>query len=83
MPTDMSRIDFKLGRSGRGRGASGNQGAIGRAAIEVAVSRNHKTQMLLHRRKIAVIVQQRVVMLDAEGAYDDVGRFADSETQLS
>src|SRR5260370_42048581 len=48
-----------------------------------AVSRDHKTKMFLHRREISVIVQQRVAMLDAEGADDDVGRLADRDAQFS
>ena len=39
--------------------------------------------MLLHRREIAVIVQQGVAMFDAEGADDDVGRLADRDAQFS
>ena len=47
------------------------------------VSRDHETEMFLHRREIAVIVQQRVAMLDAECADDEVGRLADRDAQLS
>ena len=39
--------------------------------------------MLLHRRKIAVIVQQRVAMFDAKGADDNVGCFPDRDAQFS
>jgi len=39
--------------------------------------------MLLHRRKIAVIVQQRMATFDAEGADDDVGGLADCDAQFS
>src|SRR5258708_7946086 len=44
---------------------------------------HHETEMLLHRREIAVIVQQRVAMLDAEGPDNDIGRLADRDAQLS
>lgn len=37
--------------------------------------------MLLHWREIPVIVQQRVAMLDTEGADDEVGRLADRDAQ--
>ena len=37
---------------------------------------DHQTEMLFHRREIAVVVQQRVMMLDAERADDDVGCLA-------
>src|SRR5258708_6504000 len=47
------------------------------------VSRDHETEMFLHRREIAVIVQQRMAMLDAEGTNDDVGRLANRDTQIS
>jgi hypothetical protein len=39
--------------------------------------------MLLHGREIAVIVQQGVTMLDAEGADDDVGGFPNGDPQVS
>jgi hypothetical protein len=39
--------------------------------------------MRLHRRKIAVIVQQRMAPFDAEGADDDVGGLADRDAQFS
>ena len=42
-----------------------------------------ETKMLLHGRKIAVIVQQRVAMFDAEGADDDVGCLPDRDAQFS
>jgi len=45
------------------------------------VSRDHKAEMFLHGREITVIVQQRVAMLDAEGADDDVGRLRDRDAQ--
>ncbi len=38
--------------------------------------------MFLHWRKIAIIVQQRVMMFDAEGADDDVGCLADRNAQF-
>src|SRR5579863_8478818 len=45
--------------------------------------RDHEAEMLLHRREIPVVVQQRVAALDTEGANDDVGRFADRDAQVS
>ncbi len=39
----------------------------------------HETEMLLHGRKITVIVEQHVVILDAESADDQGGRFADRD----
>jgi hypothetical protein len=38
-----------------------------------------ETKMLLHRCKIAVIVQQRVAMFDAKGADENVGCFPDRD----
>ncbi len=46
-----------------------------------AVSLDHEAEMFLHRREITVIVQQRVAMLDAESADDDIGRLADRDAQ--
>ncbi len=39
--------------------------------------------MLLHGRKITIVVQQGVVVLDAESADDNVGRLADRDAQSS
>jgi hypothetical protein len=39
--------------------------------------------MLLHRRKITVIVEQDVLMPDAERADDSVGRFANRNASAS
>jgi hypothetical protein len=39
--------------------------------------------MHLHRRKIAVIVQQRMATFDAEGADDDVSGLADRDAEFS
>ncbi len=39
--------------------------------------------MLLHRREIVVIVQQRAAMLDAESADDNVGRLAHRNAKFS
>jgi len=38
--------------------------------------------MLLHRRKIAIIVQQRMPTFDAEGPDDDICGLADREAEL-
>jgi hypothetical protein len=46
-------------------------------------SHDLEAKMLLHRCKIAVIVQQRMTMLDAKGADDDVGCFPDRDAQFS
>ena len=48
-----------------------------------AVLLDHKTEVFLHRREIVVIVQQRVPILDTEGADDDVRRLADRNAQFS
>ncbi|MGH7100255.1 MAG: hypothetical protein ACREE4_21770 [Stellaceae bacterium] len=42
-----------------------------------------EAKMLLHRYKIAVIVQQRVAMFDAKGADDNVGCVPDRNPQFS
>ncbi len=63
-------------RAGPGTGEGNEQRHRGPSA---AISCDHKTEMILHRRKIAVIVQQRVTMLDAECADDDVGCLADRD----
>ncbi len=47
------------------------------------VSSDHKTEMFLHRRKVTVVVQQQVAMLDAEGTDDDVGCFSDRDAKFS
>jgi len=39
--------------------------------------------MSLHGREIAVIVQQRLAMFDAESSDDNVGGFADRDSQFS
>jgi hypothetical protein len=36
--------------------------------------------MLLHRRKVAIVMQQRTASLDAKGANDDVVRLADRDS---
>src|SRR5260370_41583289 len=53
------------------------------AGPSIGVSRDHKTEMFLHRREIAVIVQQRMAILDAEGTNDNVGRLANRDAQIS
>ena len=43
--------------------------------------RYHKAEMLRHGREIAIVVEQDVMVLDAERADDDVRRLADCNAQ--
>jgi hypothetical protein len=47
------------------------------------VSRRHETEMLLHWQEISVVMQQGVLILDAESANDNVGRLADLDAKSS
>lgn len=57
--------------------------AAERRAAEAAGLHDLQTKMLLHRYKIAVIVQQHMAMFDAKGADDNVGCFPDRDAQFS
>src|SRR5208337_5349736 len=48
-----------------------------------ADSRSHETQMLLHRREIAVIVQQGAATFDAKRSDDDVRGLPDRYAEVS
>lgn len=47
-----------------------------------APSRDHETEMFRHRCKVAIVVQQRVTVLDAVRADDDVGCLADRDAEF-
>ena len=46
-------------------------------------SDNVETEVLFDRRKVAVVVEQRMAMLDAEGADDDVSGLTNRNAQFS
>jgi hypothetical protein len=46
-------------------------------------SRDPEAKMLLHGRKVAVVVEQRMAMFDAKGADDNAGGLADCDAQFS
>src|SRR4051812_34647124 len=62
-------------------------GAVSEYSLRLEVARRGsygpETQMIFHGRKIAVVVQQGVAVLDAEGADYDVGGLADRDAEIS
>jgi hypothetical protein len=55
--------------------------SVGALAPSTPILRNHKAAMFLHRRNIAVIVEQRAMVFDAERADDDVSCLSDRNAQ--